>query len=274
MTGATDPTGDSHRRRLGRRGGSDDGGHSRVAGSSGPGDSAAVPWVGRGLSSGGFDDDTGAPDQALLAALATEPVDDVALARAVEGARLVVPVVAGSAGPESGGDPVGQTSVEMAAVTLVAPDGRRALPVFSGTDSLAAWDAAARPVPVTSARAAQAAVAEGCEVMVVDVAGPATRVVRASMVWALAQQRPWLPAHEDPFVAGAVAAAVREEPDVASSGLEEGGPPGEGVLGVVLHLRPGLGPDAVRALATRVGERLAADGELRARVDGVAFRIV
>jgi len=45
------------------------------------------------------------------------------------------------------------------------------------------------------------------------------------------------------------------------------------VLGVVLELRPGLGPDAVRAVATRVGEKLATDGELRARIDGLAFRI-
>ena len=31
--------------------------------------------------------------------------------------------------------------------------------------------------------------------------------------------------------------------------------------------------EEVRAVATRVGERLASDGELRARIDGLAFRI-
>ncbi len=46
------------------------------------------------------------------------------------------------------------------------------------------------------------------------------------------------------------------------------------MLGVVLHLRPGLDAEQVRGLASRVGERLATDGELRARVDGLAFRIV
>ena len=45
------------------------------------------------------------------------------------------------------------------------------------------------------------------------------------------------------------------------------------MLGVVLDLRPGLAPEQVRAVATRVGERLATDGELRARIDGLAFRI-
>jgi hypothetical protein len=128
-------------------------------------------------------------------------------------------------------------------------------------------------VPVTSARAGQAAVAEGCDVIVVDVAGPTPRVLRPSMVWALAQQRPWEPPHTDPFVDRSVAAALRDEDAVTAHELEEGTPHGEGVLGVVLDLRPGLTPEEVRAVATRVGERLATDGELRARIDGLAFRL-
>ena len=238
----------------------------------GPTDSAQVPWAGRDLSPSGFETDTGAADPALLAALAT-PGDDLALMRAVEASRFVVPVVADLTEADSTGEHAVDTQVDMAAVTLVAPDGQRALPVFSGTEALAAWDPAARPVPVTPARAGQAAVSEGCDVIVVDVAGPATRVLRPSMVWALAQQRPWEPAHTDPFVARSVAAAVRDEDDVTAHELEEGNPRGEGVLGVVLDLRPGLAPEQVRAVATRVGERLATDGELRARIDGLAFRL-
>ncbi|GGL25692.1 SseB family protein [Phycicoccus endophyticus] len=225
----------------------------------GTGDSAGTPWGERTLSASGFEGDDGRADPSVRRALSG--TDDLALVRAVEAARLLVPVVA-------------EPAAEMSGVTLVAPDGRRALPVFTGVDALAAWDAAARPVPVTPARAAQAAVAEGCEVLVVDVAGPVSRVLRPSMVWALAQERPWEPAPTDPFVARAVAAAVAGEPDVEHHALEEGRPPGEGVLGVVLGLRPGLAAEEVRALASRVGERLATDGELRARVDGLAFRIV
>src|SRR5690606_22804287 len=101
---------------------------------------------------------------------------------------------------------------DMAAVTLVAPDGERALPVFTCLDSIAAWDPQARPVPVTSARAGQAAVSERCDVVVVDVAGPLTRVLRPSMVWALAQDRDWLAPHLDPFVGAGVARAVAVEP--------------------------------------------------------------
>ncbi len=235
-------------------------------------DSADVPWAGRDLSPSGFETDTGAADPALLTALSAAG-DEVALMRAVEASRFVVPIVADLTEADTSGERTVDKAVDMAAVTLVSPDGQRALPVFSGTAALAAWDPTARPVPVTPARAGQAAVAEGCDVIVVDVAGPATRVLRPSMVWALAQQRPWEPPHTDPFVARSVAAAVRDEGDVTASELEEGNPPGEGVLGVVLDLRPGLTPEQVRGIATRVGERLATDGELRARIDGLAFRL-
>ena len=238
----------------------------------GPTDSASVPWAGRDLSPSGFEADTGAPDPALLAAL-DQSGDDVGLMRAVEGSRLIVPIVAEPVEVDSSGQLAVEKQVDMAAVTLVAPDGQRALPVFTGTEALAAWDPDARPVPVTPARAGQAAVTEGCDVIVVDVAGPRPRVLRPSMVWALAQERPWEPALTDRFVDRSVGAAVRAEEDVAAYELEDGRPHGEGILGVVLDLRPGLTAEEVRSVATRLGERLATDGELRARIDGLAFRI-
>jgi hypothetical protein len=137
---------------------------------------------------------------------------------------------------------------------------------------LAAWDPQARPVPVTAARAAQAAVSERCDVMVVDLAGPRTVALRPSMVWALAQQRAWLPAHEDPTVARAVEAATAEQHHILAPELGPG-EPGEGVLRVRLRLEPGLDAATVQQVATAVGERLATDGEIRARIDGLAFSI-
>jgi hypothetical protein len=239
----------------------------------GPADSARVPWAGRDLSPSGFEADTGGADEHLRALLADAGTDDATLMAAVQAARFVVPIVAEPTAVEASGRHTVEKQVDMAAVTLVAPDGTRALPVFTGTDALAAWDASARPVPVTAARVGQAAVTERCDVVVVDVAGPATRVLRPSMVWALAQERPWEPALTDPFVDRSVAAAIDAEGGVTAYELEDGPPHGEGILGVVLDLRPGLTPEEVRGVATRLGERLATDGELRARIDGLAFRI-
>lgn len=219
----------------------------------------------------GFEGDDGSAPPALTAAL--EQADPSILLVALREARLLVPIVAEPVETASEGGLTVDKQTDMAAVTLVAPDGERALPVFSSLEALAAWDPEARPVPVTSARAAQAAVSERCDVVVLDVAGPRTRVLRPSMVWALAQAREWLAAHLDPFVAAGVARAVADEEHVRSHGLEDAAPVGQGVLGVWLELTTGLDAAEVQAVATRVGERLAADGELRARIDGLAFRI-
>ena len=94
-----------------------------------------------------------------------------------------------------------------------------------------------------AARAAQAAVAEGCHVAVVDLGGEAPTELRPSMLWALAQETEWHPAHTDPFVAQSVSRAVAEEGDILTHRLEEGEPPGSGVLRVVLGLPAGMPAD-------------------------------
>ena len=63
-------------------------------------------------------------------------------------------------------------SSHMASVSLVQADGRRGLLAFTGVESLARWDPAARPVPVTSHQVAAAAVDEGADGVLVDIAGP------------------------------------------------------------------------------------------------------
>lgn len=236
-------------------------------------DTGGVPWRGRTLTGTGFDGDTGEADQALADLLADPDRDPVALAAAVSRARLVVPIVAvPGAIDTSSGIPVDATS-DMASVTLVAPDGQRALPAFTSTAALAAWNPDARPVPVTAQRAALAAVQEGCEVIPLDLPAPpgsAPCTLPPSMVWALAMGRPWQPAHEDAHVARAVATAVSVEEAVASHALAAAG---DGGLRVELALRPGLTAAEVGDLLARVGGRVAADGEARARIDALAFAV-
>ncbi|MGD8201851.1 SseB family protein [Ornithinimicrobium sp. W1679] len=247
-------------------------------------DSAGVPWTGRTLTGTGFEGDTGAADETLAALLAAHGraasggadagVDPAELVAAVAAARLVVPVVAvpGEV-DDSSGVPV-DVSSDMASVTLVAPDGARALPAFTSTAALAAWNADARPVPVTAQRAALAAVQEGCSVIPLDLPAPpgtAAYLLRPSMVWALATGRPWVPAHEDDQVRAAVAAAVAGEEAVVSHDCAAGP---DLALQVGLTLVPGLTQEEVRRLVTSVGERIAADGETRARIDAVTFRLL
>ena len=118
--------------------------------------------------------DEGAADPDLVAALATGRLQDIGLA--LLRARLLVPVVA----IRTEGD------ADMAVPTLVADDGRRALPVFSSYDALRTWQPEARPVPMPGARVLAASADEGYAGVVLDVAGPVPHTVTGADLAALA----------------------------------------------------------------------------------------
>jgi hypothetical protein len=127
-------------------------------------------------------------------------------------ARVFVPVVAQLAEEAEGAHGVhADKQADMALVTLKAPDGRLAMPVFTSAEALAAWHPEARPVAVYAARAALSAVAEGAELLVVDPGSEVTFVVRRPGVWALAQQQQWLPAYLDTELAAVLRARSRRQ---------------------------------------------------------------
>jgi SseB protein N-terminal domain len=113
----------------------------------------------------------------------------------LQDARLLVPVVAvlGEVGTDERGLVRDKTS-DMAAVLVARPDGRRGLLAFSGRETMLRWDsevhvedgAQARPVPVTARLAAQAAVQEAADALVLDVAGPSSVAVSGDDLRALA----------------------------------------------------------------------------------------
>ncbi|WP_307828170.1 SseB family protein [Nocardioides sp. SYSU D00038] len=141
----------------------------------------ALGSSGRLLQGPGFPGDTGAADPALAAGLASYAADRTALPEvlaALAGARLLVPVVAVLGEVEVGDDGLARDKTsDMASVLLRGADGRTALLAFSSLETLAAWDADARPVPVTAAAAALAAAQEGAAALLLDLAGPVTCVV-------------------------------------------------------------------------------------------------
>jgi hypothetical protein len=88
---------------------------------------------------------------------------------------------------------------------------------------------------------------------------------------ALAQGRPWRPAHEDEAVGARLAELVADEADVVGAGRR----PGTGAeLRVELAVRPGLTREQLGALASRLGERLANDEVLVERADGLELALV
>jgi len=139
----------------------------------------------------GFAGDDGAGDPALrsvLAAYALDPGREAEVLLALPASRLLVPVVAvlGEVEVDGRGLAHDKTS-DMATALLTGQDGRQALLAFTGLDSLAAWRADARPVPVSASVAARSAVQEGGTALVLDVAGPTTYAVEGDVLDALAR---------------------------------------------------------------------------------------
>jgi hypothetical protein len=129
----------------------------------------------------GFADDSGAVDPRLSRVLADHRAGTAtsgAVLAVLQDARLLVPVVAvlGEVEVDEHGLAHDKTS-DMAAVLVRAADGSTGLLAFTSTETMARWDPEARPVPVTAPTAATAAVQDGAEALLVDLAGPATYVV-------------------------------------------------------------------------------------------------
>ncbi|RBM23917.1 SseB family protein [Streptomyces sp. PT12] len=208
-----------------------------------------------------FAADDGTADPALARALADwarDPGTEPAVLSALGGARLLVPVVAVLGEAETGEDGLRRDkSSEMAVLTLALPGGRRALPVFTATETLARWRSDARPVPVTTRQALAAAVQEGAGALVVDIAGPVAYELAGAGLRAVAGGGS--PASA-PAVAEAVRAVLATEPAVAAAHLVPGGD-----ADATLALRLDGRADAAPAM-TRLARALAGDEVLRAHL--------
>jgi SseB protein N-terminal domain len=247
-------------------------------------DSAGVPRAGRTLGPTPFTGDEGTAPPLLEAALgewsaaaqaSAAPGGALAgVVRAWAPSRVMVPIVAvlgeGDEVAAAAASGHGDKSADMALVTLTLPDGRRALPAFSSVASLAAWDRSARPVPVEAARAAQAAVVENCDVVLVDPAGPIACVLPRPAVWAVAQGRDWMPPATDAEVLTGVAALVRAIPPIRAHRCE---PDGDAGLTVILGLPTGLAPDEVQQITSRMSELLAADPVVAQRAASIRLSL-
>ena len=264
-------------------------------------DSAGQPWAGRSLAGDdakihNFDDDDGAADAGYLAArsalLAGEGSEaDVVASLAT--ARVFVPILAQLAEEAEGvadahGDPLhGDKQADMALVTLKAPDGRTALPVFTSAAALEAWHPDARPVAVYAPRAALSAVAEGADLLVLDPGSDPPFVVRRPAVWALAQQRTWTPSYADPDLAGILGGEAAGFPAVRRVEIHPGGGvaslaadgrqlPGGGPgpeLRVQLYLEDGLDAAGVQALVAGLNDAWARNEMFAERVDSIEVKL-
>jgi hypothetical protein len=216
-------------------------------------------------------DDDGSADPALAAALARwqdegRPRPARLVHEALRQARLLVPVVAvleegevGALGLRS------DKSSHMASVVIERPDGSRGLPAFTSTQAMAEWNPQARPAPVEGPRAGQAALAEGCEALLVDLAGPVSHVVAGPGLWALAQDREWVEPHRDAML-GAHLSQVLADLGAVRVRLAEPTDPAPGGPELVIEVdAPGVD---LREFVQEATARLREDLELRTRLEG------
>jgi hypothetical protein len=137
------------------------------------------PGRGRTLAGPAFPTDDGSADPALRALLSGGCGSEEEMLRALAGSRLLVAVMSvADEVAEDGSD----KSSHMAVVSMVNAAGEKGLLAFTGLDSMAAWNPDARPVPVPARSVAEAALADGAQALVIDVAGPARVVLPAQVL--------------------------------------------------------------------------------------------
>lgn len=210
----------------------------------------------RDLSAGANSGDDGSADPQLSAALSAYDSGIGGSADVVDvlsNCRLLVPVVAvaDSVGESADGLPTDMSS-HLATVLTTGRDGRRGLLAFSSTETMRAWNPSARPVPVPTRRAAESALADGADALVIDLAGPVTFSVDAADLRALASG--WRPVNDGQ---GGTAWAVAVGLAGPGPGDADEDGPQTAPLAVVRDV-PGSAP--VRLVRTRAGaaRRLAA----------------
>ncbi|GHD07233.1 SseB family protein [Zhihengliuella salsuginis] len=259
-------------------------------------DSAGQTWEGRDLSGEGnplhnFDQDDGLADPGYTAAMdglrrGSGSEEDVIAALAT--ARVFVPVIA-----TLGEDGIGEhgftedKEADMALVTIKAPDGRSALPVFTSVAALQDWHPEARPVAVYAPRAALSAVDEKSQLLVVDPGAEVTFVVRRPAMWALAQQRDWTPSYRDESLVGLLRDLSVAEPAVRRMALSAGSGvacrdrsghvvPGGGhgpELRLTVTFGADIDPAEAKAVVGRLQAGLSSTKEFAEAVDSLEMRL-
>jgi hypothetical protein len=112
--------------------------------------------------------DKGIADPSVRMALEIGDIETIM--SALVPSRLFIALIAEIAGEPSEGD----KNSDMSVACLRASDGRLGLLCFTGLDTLTGWNSKARPVPISASDAAEAALDENAQAIIVDLAGANT----------------------------------------------------------------------------------------------------
>ena len=198
-------------------------------------DSAGIPFDGREFRPHPFDGDDGLCPEALATALslwAENPSGEAmsAVIDALRSDRVLVPLLAeaGELGHTDEGKVVDKTQ-ELSIVSVEGPDGKPVALAFSDVQSMAAWNAEARPIPVEAQKVAAWVLDDQMARIVLNPGSSSQCVVRRGGVIALLTGEPYTPPWQDDSVVSGISAAFDADESVTVS-------PG-------WHLQGGNGPD-------------------------------
>ncbi|WP_157414524.1 SseB family protein [Agromyces allii] len=245
-------------------------------------DSAGTPWAGRSFEQNAHSQDDGSAPPHLIAALARFRAGDggkVDVVQAFATSRLLIPLLAelGDGGTEIGEHGLAvEKSQELSIVTVLGPDGRPVLPVFSSVETMRRWNPVARPVPADGVRVALAAADDGTDRVVLDPGSETEFGLRRAAVWAVAQSHDWRPASESEPMREAFARSIASELAVLAVVLVDGDPAARLVgpeLVVELELVAGLERTELDAVLARLAQRWAADDVIATGADSLKVRL-
>lgn len=225
-----------------------------------------------------FAGDDGEVQPRMAAALAlTDPAErQEALVAALATGRVFVPVQAHAhPGYEDGAvashtpspNPNAEALEEAGELTVPAPGGLRAMPVFSSAAALAKFDPQARPLPVLGRNAAaQALMHTG--LLAVDPVGeglsPADDFLGRSAVVAIASNEAWVAPWIDPQIPMRLRSALtacEAVQDVMISAVPQG------VVRIAVVIADHVGIEGAQDAVTRVARALVHDSYLKAHLD-------
>lgn len=239
-------------------------------------DSAGVPWQGRAFEANPFADDDGTARTELIQAIEKFQAsgDPSAVFEEFCKSRLLIPLVAalGETGEGANGLKVDK-SAELSIVTVSAPDGATALPVFSSVQAMTAWNPSARPVPADAVRVALAAASEGNTRIVLDPTSATEFVFRRPAIAAIAQSQRWLAPHLDANLRAQIISAANLN-GIVGIELSTGDPKSRlqgAELLIELSITAGLQKSELDELLSEVATAISAIPDIHARVDEMRF---
>lgn len=259
-------------------------------------DTGGQPWEGRNLAEGTshthqYPGDQGTTDPALqqvFDAFVAGEVDEAAVVDALRNVRIFAPVVAQLSQAEiTEAGLVSDKESDMALVSIQAPDGRKALPIFTAVDALTGWHDLARPVAADMRKTALSAVEDENQLIVINPGQNLTFVLRRPAFWAIAKGQEWVPSYRNPQVAQALQDIAAPIPSVTA--VEAA--PGQGVysrtadgtvlaggghgpeLKITLRLAPGLTQDQLNHTVQTFQQGLAINPVISELVDSVKISL-